>query len=90
MGTEERSSLNDEFTALRSEIDRISAVTEFNGRALLDGALSSGVVFQVGLNNNVDDQITVSLLESTAPVLGLGGTAVNSITTARGTHRQNY
>ena len=38
----QRGYLNDEFTQLRSEIDRIVATTEFNGVDLLDGSQSSG------------------------------------------------
>jgi len=84
LGTEERSSLNDEFTALRSEINRIAEVTEFNGTHLVDGSLSQGVTFQVGLHNSSNDQITVSLAESHASALGVsGGSTVSSVTNAR-------
>ena len=37
LGSEERGYLNDEFLALMTEIDRISDVTEFNGKYLLNG-----------------------------------------------------
>jgi flagellin-like hook-associated protein FlgL len=38
LGTAERSLLNQEFTNLRSEIDRIASVSNFNGTTLLAGA----------------------------------------------------
>ena len=41
LGTTERSILNSEFTALRSEIDRIANDTEFNGIKLTQGGLSA-------------------------------------------------
>ena len=41
LGTTERSILNSEFTALRSEIDRIANDTEFNGTKLTQGGLSA-------------------------------------------------
>ena len=52
----ERSMLNDEFTALRSEIDRIAEDTEFNGTKLLDGSntFSAGTI---GANVGQDDGI---------------------------------
>jgi flagellin len=51
LGSAERNSVNQEFTALRAEIDRIAAVTEFNGTQLIDGSLSAGATFQVGIQN---------------------------------------
>ena len=72
LGTSERNAINDEFTALRAEIDRIASVTEFNGQKLIDGSLSTGLSFQVGLNNNATtDRITVSVSSSVATALGL-------------------
>jgi len=38
----DRKALDDEFQALKSEIDRISQATNFNGQNLLDGSLASG------------------------------------------------
>jgi len=51
----DRSYLNQEFTALRSEIDRIADNTQWNGRNILDGSAggsagASGVAFQIGVN----------------------------------------
>lgn len=48
----ERSYLNQEFTALRSEIDRISDNTTWNGAGLVDGTYSGGVTFQVGADKD--------------------------------------
>ncbi len=47
--TADRTSINDEFSQLQAEIDRISSNTTFNGQTLLDGGFSAGLgTFQVG------------------------------------------
>jgi flagellin len=57
----DKSSLNDEYQALASEIDRIVTSTEFNGTAVLDGAAS--VVLQVGYKDAADNQITITMAD---------------------------
>jgi len=60
MGASERSYLNQEFTSLRSEIDRIASSTEFNGTTLLDG--NGGTIdIQVGLGTASTDRISIDL-----------------------------
>jgi len=55
----ERSALDNEYSQLTAEIDRISNVTEFNGVKLLDGSVSTtGVTLQVGFQNTTNDRIT--------------------------------
>ncbi len=61
LGDSERISLQDEFSQLRQEINRIADVTEFAGTKLLDGSQSTGVTFQVGAGNTANDRITVSM-----------------------------
>lgn len=82
LGSDERASLNDEFVALRSEIDRITDGTEFNGIQLIDGTFSAGVDFQVGIQNNPGvDRINVRLVESHATSLGIsGGMSLSTVT----------
>ena len=48
---EDRTSLQQEFTALSGELTRISSTTTFGGRNLLDGSFTS-TSFQVGANAN--------------------------------------
>ncbi len=64
----DRKSINDEFSQLQSELDRIAGTTEFNGKKVLDGSLESGVNFQVGANPQ--DSISVSLSGATQEDLG--------------------
>jgi flagellin len=47
----DRAALQSEVNQLKSEIDRITAATQFNGQKLLDGSFS-GKNFQVGANAN--------------------------------------
>ncbi|MCP4606268.1 MAG: flagellin FliC [Proteobacteria bacterium] len=70
LGTEERKYLEDEFLALVSEIDRIAAVTEFNGQKLLDGAASTGVDFQVGVDSGANFKITASIGNTSTAKIG--------------------
>lgn len=72
VGDEERVFIQQEFTALMSEIDRIANVTEFNGTSLLDGT-ATALDFQVGIHNTADDRITVAIDDMHASVLGTGG-----------------
>ncbi len=58
LGDSERTALDNEYSQLKSEIDRISNVTEFNGIKLLDGSKSgTGVTLQVGFQNTTNDRI---------------------------------
>ena len=48
---DDRTSMQQEFTALSGELTRIATTTTFGGRNLLDGSFS-GTSFQVGANSN--------------------------------------
>ena len=67
VGSTERQTIQLEFSALRSELDRITATTEFNGTKLIDGTLSSGVadvhshiLIQIGIDNSADSRIDLN------------------------------
>ena len=64
VGSTERQTIDREFQALKAEINRISAVTEFNGQKLVNGSLSSGastsVVIQIGIQATVNDRISLN------------------------------
>lgn len=89
LGSAQRASINQEYTALKTEIDRISLTTEFNGQKLLDGSLRTGALVtlnvQVGIQNTPDDRIdlntAVNLTNLDSTALGLD---VSTITTADG------
>ncbi len=71
-----RMAINTEFQALASEIDRISADTEFAGTMLLDGSTAT-VDLKVGTGTSAAaDNITVALDSTTTTALGINGADV--------------
>lgn len=73
----DRSSLQAEVNQLKQEISRIAESTEFNGRKILDGTLTSAQ-FQVGANSN--DVISFSISSAKAANLGNNTLATNNTT----------
>ena len=72
----DRSFLNSEFSALKSEIDRISEVTEFNGKFLVNGNLSAtGVDFQIGIEATANDRLTVTIADIGTAAIGSSGSS---------------
>ncbi|MDH5492157.1 MAG: flagellin [Myxococcales bacterium] len=90
VGSTERGFLNQEFDALLSEVDRVAAVTEFNGTQLLDGS-ATAVDFQVGINNSANDRITVGIADMRTATLGTGAgaTALSTVDISTKTGAQN-
>ena len=77
----DRSFLNSEFSSLKAEIDRISEVTEFNGKFLVNGNLSaSGVDFQIGIEATTNDRLTVTLADIDTSSIGSTGSSALSET----------
>lgn len=74
-----RGFIQEEFGQLRSEINRISAVTEFNGTVMLSGTLANGIEFQVGMNSSADDRISLTIERTHSSTLG---SSVGKITSA--------
>jgi flagellin len=72
----ERSFLQNEFSALQGEITRIANATQFGGRTLLDGSLSTtGLTFQVGIFNNAAvDRLSLTINDARASALGVSST----------------
>jgi flagellin len=69
----ERSYIQDEFTSLRSEVSRISSVTEFNGIALSDGN-TTAINVQVGIQSASSSWISVTLGDLTTGTLAIDTT----------------
>jgi flagellin len=84
LGGTERGFLDTEFQALKTEIDRISNVTEFNGIHLLNGSAAGGLAMQVGIRNSANDQITVTIASTAAADLGLGTVTISTLANAQG------
>ena len=69
LSAEQRSALNNEYQALKSELDRIASTTEFNDQALLSG--SSTINLQAGTDGSENSQLGVNLPGVSASSLGL-------------------
>jgi flagellin len=74
----QRSALQNEFTALGSEIERIAVTTEFNGVKLLSGG--SELVLQVGFNSGSTSQISYTGVQGTLQALGLANSGQSALT----------
>ncbi len=79
---DERAYVQDEYTSLAEEVDRISAVTEFNGKKLTDGSVTTLGV-QVGISNTANDQVDITMGDLSASTLGVD-TASIDMSTASG------
>jgi flagellin len=79
LATTERAYIQDEFTELTKEVDRIANVTEFNGKKLTNNT-SSTIAVQVGVNNSANDRISITLGDLTSSTLAVR-TAVMSMNT---------
>lgn len=60
LGSTDRDYIQTEFGRLGEEISRIQASTKFNGNDLVSSGAATDITFQVGLNDDANDQITVS------------------------------
>jgi flagellin len=88
LGDTERQTLNAEFSQIKSEIDRISASSEFNGQKLLDGSLSpqsaTQIDIQAGIGSGPENQVNLNVVESTdTQSLGIDGTDISTAEGAR-------
>jgi flagellin len=77
----DRAALQTEVSQLKSEIDRVSQNSSFNGVKLLDGSFKSAT-FQIGANNTANDKITVDAISSARTSQMGSTTAVGTSATA--------
>ena len=90
VGSVERGFINQEASALKSELDRIADVTEFNGKKLLSGGTTGTTFsFQVGIGATTSDRIATTIKGTKAEDLGVstgvtGGVNGLSLTTVTG------
>ena len=82
IGDTERGYIQTESDGLVSEIDRIAAVTKFNGTILLSGAVTA-LDFQVGVEGTTNDQISFSTIDVTAGALSISGLDLDDKVSAR-------
>jgi len=79
MSTIDRTNIQAEYSALQDEMARIQGGTNFNGVALLSNG-TSNVTFQVGLNDDANDQLTIQF-----GGLDISGVAASSVAGADAT-----
>jgi len=88
VGSTERATIQLEFSALRDELTRIAATTEFNGIGLIDGTLASSVattshtLIQIGIDNSANSRLdlnaTLGLDAVTSSTLGIAALSVTA------------
>ncbi len=77
VSTNDKTTLEEEFSTLKSEVDRIANATEFNGVKLLDGS-STQVSFHVGTGTAAaTNKITVALSDVNIAALSIQNASVN-------------
>jgi len=74
----DRTSLDNEFQQLSSEITRTLSATKFNGQAII-GAAAGTQTFQVGANNSTTDQLSITTTDMTASTTITTVTATTSV-----------
>ena len=72
LSSTQRDNIQVEFSNLQSEINRISAVTDFNGTKLLNGALSAGTTLQIGTGTTSNDTVSVTVGKADTATLSVG------------------
>lgn len=77
VGNTERSYIDQEFVALRSEIDRIAQTTEFNGQALTSGSTISFSV-AIGFRSGTGNTLSLDLNDITTSSLGISSVNVST------------
>ena len=82
LGATERSYLDQEFVALRSEIDRIATTTEYNGQPLLSGSSNTFEVF-IGFKSGSGNSLNVALADLDVAAVGLTGASVSTAVAAQ-------
>ncbi|WP_311406606.1 flagellin N-terminal helical domain-containing protein [Liquorilactobacillus uvarum] len=79
LSSDDRGAIQKEFTALQSEVDRISQTTQFNTKDLLNKS-DNTFTFQIGANAGQTMSVTIGDMGSTA--LGIGASDVSLEATA--------
>ncbi len=74
----QRDNIQVEFKNIQDEIDRISAVTDFNGTKLLNGALSAGTSLQIGTGTTANDTISVTIGNNNTATLSVSANFVST------------
>ena len=86
VSSSDRSAINQEFTQLRQEIDRIAEVTEYNGAALIDGSYSGNTVSSASTAYTEDGVVEITITGATTGTYTFtDGTGDTEVTLSNGT-----
>ena len=85
VSSDQRAYIDNEFTQLKSEIDRIASATQFNGTSLFTNTSGQTVSFQVGPGATTNDTISVTISAAGASKIGVGTASVSGATGAAAT-----
>ncbi|MDX1519698.1 MAG: flagellin, partial [Gammaproteobacteria bacterium] len=80
----DRQALQSEVNQLKTELNRISSTTTFNGLKILDGTFQNQV-FQVGANSGTANTISVSITSTSTATIGNNAVTTNNGTDSEGT-----
>lgn len=73
----QRDNLNEEFSQLQTEFDRIASNAEFNGNKILDGSIASGSGLEIQIGIEASDQATIEIEDMTAGTLGVDSGSID-------------
>ena len=74
----DRTALNTEYSALKTEIGRVASTTQWNGMNILDGSKTGGFTFQVGANNTSAQQINQTIASIGVPSTAAAGAILSA------------
>ena len=77
MSDSQRDNLNQEFTQLQTEFDRIAGNSEFNGNSLLDGSISAGNGMEIQIGVAATDLATIEIEDMTGGTLGVDAGSID-------------
>ncbi|MCF7970988.1 MAG: flagellin FliC [Methylococcaceae bacterium] len=78
----DREKIQTEFQQLNDELSRIITNTEFNGKKIINGSLSTGVNFQIGANTTSDNQIGISITNLSITLVDVTAASIGSMASA--------
>ncbi len=63
--------IQNEYQHLMSEINRVAMVTNFNGRKVLDGSMSDGLIFQIDAGTDDSNRLLVKIPSISTDAMGI-------------------
>ncbi len=74
----DREKIQTEFKQLNDELARIISNTEFNGKKIINGSLSGGLVIQVGANTTADNHISIDIPNLSTTIANVTAASIGS------------